>query len=161
MYGPRMDGVAPPGARFAYETAAHSLAEQLQRIDALDSKAGVLLAADGIIVGLVLVPTPAVPGAAVVLGGIAVLLSLFAALGTLANRRYVIAPEPSLVARLAGAPDDWIMWRLMGTVLQALDTNRVKIRKKARLLTFAQAALLAGLVIYGGYFVYAHLSGGA
>lgn len=156
-----MNGVAPPGARFAYETAARALAEQLQRIDALDSKAGVLLAADGIIVSLVLVPASVLPGWAALLGGIAVLISLFAALGALANRRYAIAPEPSLVARLAASSDDWIMWRLMGTVLQALDTNRVKLQKKARMLTSAQAALLAGLVIYGGYFVYAHLSGGA
>lgn len=42
----------PAGAPFAFEMAVRSLDEQLERINALDTKAGVLIAADGVIVGL-------------------------------------------------------------------------------------------------------------
>lgn len=42
----------PLGAPFAFEMALRSLDEQLERINALDTKAGVLIAADGVIVGL-------------------------------------------------------------------------------------------------------------
>ena len=47
-----VDQRAPQGASFAFDNAARSLDEQLGRIESLDAKAGVLLAADGVLAGL-------------------------------------------------------------------------------------------------------------
>jgi hypothetical protein len=48
-----MDPV-PPGASFAFDAGIRTLDEQLHRIDALDTKAGVLLAAAGVLSGFLL-----------------------------------------------------------------------------------------------------------
>lgn len=88
-------------------------------------------------------------------------MSLAAALVAFSNRNYQIAPAPEAVTALANAPEDWIRWRLIGNMLAAVDINRVKLRQKARWLTFGQLVLLVGLGLLGGYFVYASLAGGA
>ena len=44
----------PEGSGFAFEMSLRALDEQLRRIEALDSKAGILIAADGILAGLLL-----------------------------------------------------------------------------------------------------------
>jgi hypothetical protein len=46
------DQPPPKEADFAFDNASKALGEQLQRIEALDAKAGILLAADGVVVGL-------------------------------------------------------------------------------------------------------------
>jgi hypothetical protein len=46
----------PRSARLAYDVASDALKEQLARIDSLDQKAGIVLAAGGIVGGLVLRP---------------------------------------------------------------------------------------------------------
>lgn len=42
----------PKGGQFAYETAIRSLDDQLRRIESLDSKAGILIGAGGILAAL-------------------------------------------------------------------------------------------------------------
>lgn len=44
--------LVPEGASFAYAVAIAALDEQLRRIEALDTKAGILMAVDGVIAGL-------------------------------------------------------------------------------------------------------------
>ena len=51
-----MAATAPRSARFAYDVARDALREQLARIDSLDHKAGIVLAAGGIVGGLVFTP---------------------------------------------------------------------------------------------------------
>jgi hypothetical protein len=65
-----------------------------------------------------------------------------------------------VVTELADAPEDWIRWRLIGNLLQALDVNRAKLRQKSRFLTGGQFALLVGLMVMGGYSLYASFFGG-
>ena len=154
----------PQGAAFAYETAMRALDEQLRRIDALDAKAGILLAADGIIVGLVVGGGSLAhdtPAWITSLAGAAVLVSLMSAVGALLNQNYAIAPEPQTVAVLASASDEWIRWRVIGNVLGAVDGNRRKLRRKAQALTFGQLALLVGVGVFGGYFIVQSLTRGA
>lgn len=153
----------PQGATFAFDVASHSLDEQLRRVDALDSKAGVLLAADGIIASLILgrtVPSPAQPVWVTLPAGLAVLLSMGSALVAFSNRNYETALEPGAIAEVAAAPEAWIRWRFISNMIDAVDTNRIKIDQKARWLTCGQLSLLAGLALLGGYFAYASLSGG-
>ena len=47
-----VDQPTPQGASFAFDNAAKALDEQLGRIESLDAKAGILLAADGVLAGL-------------------------------------------------------------------------------------------------------------
>jgi hypothetical protein len=146
----------PPGSSFAYEVGVSSLEEQRKRIDALDSKAGVTLAAAGVFAGFVfrgdtlLRGAPPVIGAA---GAILLVLSMLGALFAFADRRYRIAPAPEAVAAMMSFPDDWLRWRFLGNVLEAVEVNRGKLSVKARWLTAAQTALLAAVMVIGGYFV--------
>jgi hypothetical protein len=54
-------------------------------------------------------------------------VSLIAAVRVFANQRYLVAPEPGVTAMLANAPEDWIRWRLMGNMLESIETNRTKL----------------------------------
>lgn len=114
-------------------------------MEALDTKAAGLLAADGLQTGLVLSRNGLVATAPTWLAltaGVGLLSSLGCALAAFANRGYVLAPEAQTVAELANAPEDWIRWRVMGNVLDAVDTNRRQLRQKARVLTAGQLILL-------------------
>lgn len=152
----------PQSAEFAFDIARAALAEQLSRIDALDSKAGLLLAADGLIAGLLFGNASFLHRAPVwvtVSAAIGILGTSTCAVSALAFRRYELAPEPGKVAELAQAPVDWLHWRFIANVLEAVDTNRLKLDRKAAWLIWGQALLLAGLMVLGGYFVYALIAG--
>jgi hypothetical protein len=158
-----MTSRTPRGATFAYETATSALGEQLRRIDALDSKAGLLLAAASVLAGLLWSDGPSRPESSVALSIVTILvtLSLLAAVLALSSRKYLIAPRPEVVAELAAADADRIRWHLIGNVLEAVEVNRDRIQFKARLLTFGQVTLLVSILVLGGYSVRTLQAGGA
>jgi hypothetical protein len=148
----------PQSAPFAFDVARGALREQLSRIDSLDSKAGILLAADGILAGLIFGRGELVmhaPRLIAASAGVSVLGSLACALRAFAGRNYQLAPKPDEVARLAAALEDWLRWNFMGNVLEAVDRNRVRLEQKFRWLSAGQFLLLVALAPVGGYFVYA------
>lgn len=154
----------PRSASFAFDIATRSLDEQLHRVEALDTKAVGLLAADGLLVGLVLGPhglLAAAPPWLAIAAGIGLIVSLGCALAAFANRGYLLAPEARTIALLASAPEDWIRWRVIGNVLDAIDANRRQLRQKARVLSVAQLILLVALGLVGGYFLWTRATGGA
>ena len=156
-YGSDMAQRVPQSASFAFDVAVRASAEQLARIDSLDSKAGILLAADGVLAGLIFAREGIAARAPIFLGllaGVAVFLSLVCTLVSFSNRNYVATPRPEVVARLATSPEEWIKWRLISNLLRAVDTNGSKLETKARWLTSGQAALLVTLVALGAYFIY-------
>jgi hypothetical protein len=107
----------PQGATFAFDIAHGALDKQLSRIDSIDTKAGVLLAADGILAGLIVARGSVLetaPWWIAVPAIISILLSFGATLRALAGRSYEIAPTPEEVARLSGASERWIRWNLIG-----------------------------------------------
>lgn len=148
----------PPGSSFAYDAGLASLDEQRKRADALDSKAGILLAAAGLFAGFVFrgdsLLTRA-PRAVGVSGAVLLIASIAVALLAFANRSYRSAPTPAVAVRMMAFPEDWLRWRFLGNVLEAVEVNRRKLRDKARLLTLAESLLLAAVGILGGYFIYA------
>jgi hypothetical protein len=147
----------PQSATFAFDVAVRAVDEQLSRIDSLDSKAGILLAADGVLAGLIFVRGGVVARAPIGLGlivSVTILFSLVCTLVSFADREYLARPRAETVAQLAAAPEDWIKWRLIGNVLRSVETNRARLRSKARWLTFGQAALLVTLLSLGSYFIY-------
>ena len=147
----------PRSAALAFGVARDALDEQLQRIDSLDSKAGILLAADGILAGLIFgheTFARSAPAGVAIASGFFLLVSLAAAVIAFANRDYEVAPKPDEVIALARASEDWIRWHVLGNVLDAVAANGKTLAWKARLLATGQLALLVSLVPLGGYFIY-------
>lgn len=157
------DQQPPIGATFAFDNAKYALEEQLQRIEALDAKAGVLLAADGVLAGLLFATSSVLFQAPRVIGiGVAVslFLSLLFALLALLARKYEIAPSPPAVVGLMEQGDEnWLKWRFLGNLLVALDINRNKLVVKARVLIAAIASLGIVVLMLGAYLIYALATG--
>ena len=159
-----MARTVPSGAAFAYRAAIRTLDEQLRRIEALDTKAGVLIAAGGLVVGLLagegssLVEAP-IWVRVIVLGTVNV--SLILALLAFTARRYETAPNPDAAIRLMTAESGWLEWRFLGTMSNAIRVNRRNLRTKARLLSSALAALIAGAILFGGYLLVHTIEAGA
>ena len=152
----------PRSARFAYDVVRDALKEQLARIDSLDQKAGIILAAGGIVGGLVLSPDDrlsAFPTWLAILIVVTLVASLLGALISLANRRYELAPTPERVASLAGADEDRLRWLFIGNLLEAVELNRAKLQIKSRWLTASQFALFATVFQLGAYSVWHEVKG--
>lgn len=148
----------PEGASFAYDTCVSALDEQLRRIESLDTKAGVLIAATGLFAGIVFSRGSMVagaPGWIEVASAASLMLALLLALLAFANRNYLRAPVPSSVIRLMARPDEWLKWRFLGNLEEAIAFNNRKLRAKARFANASLAALLASVTGLGGYFMYA------
>jgi len=154
----------PAGATFAYATAIRTLDEQLSRIEALDTKAGVLIAADGLILALIaggdgrLARVPAMLLVGIVAS---VTASLIAALLSFTTRRYETAPNPDAAIHLMAADPTWLEWRFLGNMQGAIQENRRKLRTKTRLLSAALTALLLGSTLLGGYSLTSAIGAGA
>ena len=154
----------PAGASFAYAVALRTLDEQLRRIEALDTKAGVLIAADGLVLVLIAGGDPPLRGApASVLVAIlaAVTSSLIAALLSFTTRRYETAPNADAAIHLMTAAPTWLEWRFLGNMQDAIRANRRKLRTKTRFLSAALTALIAGAAFLGGYSLLSTIAAGA
>lgn len=152
----------PPGATFVYDTALSSLKEQQRWIDALDTKAGILIAANGVIASLVLtmdsILARAPTWAAIVISGL-IFLSLARALLAFATRRYEIAPDVNdLAPMMLYGNDAYLKWNSLPTVLEAIDLNEPKLAQKADLLFYAGLSMLVALTAMTGYFIYSSVS---
>lgn len=153
-----VDQPLPQGASFAFDNAAKALDEQLGRIDSLDAKAGILLAADGVLAGLLFArnslvfQAPRALGAAVT---IFLLFSILLALLAFSTRKYEMAPTPETVIGLMDqGGDGWLKWRFLGNVIVALRINRSKLEQKARRLSSAIWLLFIVVLLLGGYLTY-------
>jgi hypothetical protein len=148
--------LAPQGAAFLYDAAHKGLSEQWQWIDALDTKAGVVLAADGLLAGLLftsdsflwLAPTWTSVAITVLLLG-----SLTLALLAFATRRYETAPDVEDLVRFNHLSSDQIQWRALSDLLFALEVNESKMAQKSNLLFYSGLMLLVTVVLFGAYFV--------
>ncbi len=146
----------PPGAELAYEVAREALTDQLRRIEAQDSKAGILIAAAGVFGGFIFSSDSLLRPVSTwmsVMAGAMVIAALVCALAASMNQRYVTAPDEVELARFAARGGSWLKWRFIGNVLAAVDWNRKKLDRKTRLLAVAQTLFMFAVLIVGGYFV--------
>lgn len=91
-----MSTTPPLGTPFAYGESRRALQEQMHWIDALDTKAAVLLASAGVITGLVLSrgsPLSRAPRLIAAVVSVALLAALVSALLAFATRRFETAPD--------------------------------------------------------------------
>lgn len=131
-----------PSLRLLGEETAAELAAHERRVDALDSKAGVLLGFSGVIValsavnldGLLGVAAMAVAGLAAILSGAAFVPRRFPTLELLALRKSYL-----------GAEEDFTRLRLMDTRIAMYRQVQERLKWKARLVTLA--ALTLGLAV--------------
>ena len=113
-----------------------------------------LIAAGGLVIGLLagnrsmIVDGPVWVGFAVVA---AVTASLILALLAFTTRRYDAAPNPDAAIRLMTADPEWLEWRFLGNLRDAIGANRGKLGTKTRLLSAALVGLLVGAALLGGY----------
>lgn len=150
------DSEIPAGAAFAYEVGQQTLASQSALVDALDTKAAVVLGANGLLAGILLNSIRnAVPAGVLVVASCSLLLSLTLAVLCFLTARYHRAPEFSAVAERIGASDNWLRWRFLPNIQAAVQANQTKLRRKGRLLMLAITALFMLVVDLGGYLIYA------
>jgi hypothetical protein len=148
---------SPLGADFAFNTGLRLLEEQERRTNALDSKAGVLLAAAGVLAGLVFRGDSSLREAPLpvsVLLTTLIVSTVALALIAFGNRRYETAPAPRAVTRMMTEDESWLRWRFLGNVLEAIDANERKLAWKAKTVTVSQVAFLASVLTLSGYFIY-------
>ena len=155
---------APPGIAFVFDTAIRSLGDQMRWIDSLDTKAGVLMAAEAVIAGLVLsrgsilLETPAWVGVAVAL---LLLTSLLLALLSFSTRRFQLAPNlQALVAAANTGSAESLRWGVLPAVLEALEINEPKVAQKADLLFYSGCSLMLATATFGASFILQLLTSG-
>lgn len=149
------DRTTPRAAGFAFDTAIRSIDDQLRRIESLDSKAGILLGAGGILTGLLFTKGSILDDAPTFVGvpiAVALTISISLALGAFWNRKYRSGVSPQAVTRLAGADPQWVKWRLQGNLLESWRWNDARLTLKARLITWSLISLLGAAVTTGSYF---------
>ena len=143
---------------FVYAEAAKALDQQMGWIDALDGKAGVLLATNGVLIGLVVSATDALAdaGTVVAVALMALVLgSLVAAGVSFATRNYVVAPSlDDLVVLMDSDPSVNLRAVALPSILNALEVNEPKVNQKATWLSAAGALLLVAAILFVGQFVY-------
>jgi hypothetical protein len=146
-----------PGGDFAFDTAVRAFTDQMRWIDALDTKAGVLMAADAVLAGLVLtrgsllLDAPAWVG---VLVALLLFVSFVLALLSFSTRRFGIAPDVSALASEAAttAPSS-LRWTALSDIVDALEMNEPKVGHKADLLFASGIGLMLAIASFGGYFI--------
>ena len=145
------------GRGFVYTEASKALDQQMGWIDALDNKAGVLLATNGVLVGLTVtsnILSEAHPAVAALLVCL-VLLSLIASALSFATRNYEIAPRvEDLADSMDTSTESQLRDGALASIIEALAVNEPKVDQKARFLSAAGALLLVGAVLFGGNFIY-------
>lgn len=151
-------GLTPAGVEYAHDAALKSYDDQMRWIDALDSKAGILMAADGVIMSLLMsresllatAPSPVGMATATCL-----FISLVLALLAFSARRYEVAPDlDPLVAQMQHLDNDALKWTALEGLANAVEVNETKVATKASYLFLAAIALLAAILILAVYFIY-------
>jgi hypothetical protein len=133
-------GQTPPGVDLVWEQSESRLKAQLQQANALDTKAGVLVGIHALAAGLLGSVAGRLSGASRGVGiGVVVglLLSGWLSLQAFRAQEYNRNPSPEELWRFAGWSEGQIRYRFVSTRFEAIEENRRKLRRKARLLTWS------------------------
>jgi hypothetical protein len=151
------NGEVPKGAGHAYEVGRRTLSDQMTSIDALDSKAGIIIAAGGVLAGFLLSRDSrlmqAPPWLAMLLV-VSIFFSLATALFAFGTRHFKHAPSFDATMRLMTADADWLKWRFLRNIQESIAENHQKIEQKARFLTASIGFLLAAVAALGAYSIW-------
>jgi hypothetical protein len=120
------------------------LEAQLRQADALDTKAGVLVGLHALAAGLFGSMAGRLSGASrwVAIGAIlGLVVSGLLAFGAYRSERYTRSPAPEAMWRFAEWSPEQIRHRFLSTRFQALDWNRSKLERKARMISWSLSGL--------------------
>lgn len=78
-----------------------------------------------------------------------------------ATRGYESAPDILGVWRLASRDELWLKWRVLGSVLLAIEINERKLNRRDRLISVSAALILMSAGLTGGLLVQAIAAGSA
>lgn len=150
--------LTPLGIGYTHDAASKAYDDQTGWIDALDTKSGILMAADGVIAGLILSTDSALTQAPKTVGiadSALLFTSLVLALLAFGTRKYEVAPDvDQLLSRMHHLDDQGLQWVALQGIVNALDVNESKVARKANFLFYSGAALLVAVLVLAGYFVY-------
>lgn len=151
----------PPGTSHAYRLGVRTLDRQYNRVDSLDTKAAVVMGVNGVLAGFILrSPLPIPPIWLAAVAGVSLLASLAFALFSFSTGKYASAPAFDAVLARVEASDDWLQWRFLPNIENAIQTNHDKLEQKARFLAWSIGWLIVQIPTLGGYLFYAsYLSG--
>lgn len=151
-------GLTPQGITYAHEAASTVYDEQMRWIDSLDTKAGILMAADGVIISLVMTPGSVLSRAPTVAGimmATALFLSLVLALLAFSTRRYEVAPDiDRLIQQMQHLDDSALKWVALEGLAHAVAVNESKVDSKAGYLFLSALGLLVAILLFAAFFIY-------
>ena len=151
-------GMTPKGIEYAHEAASKAYDDQMQWIDALDTKAGILMAADGVIVSLVLTADSVLTRAPILVAvviTIALFISLVMALISFSTRAYETAPDiERLLQQMQHLDDGGLKWIALEGLSNALEVNESKVDRKSGYLFLSAMGLLLAILVFAFFFVY-------
>jgi len=145
------------GIRFIHDAALKSYDDQMRWIDALDTKAGILIAADGLLAGLLVTSDPrgsAAPRGLVLALSLIVMASLVTALIAFITRHYEVAPDIDRFSVPDIGHENQMVTIALEGYLNAIEINEKKVAEKATFLFWAGGTLLLAAVLATVYFVY-------
>jgi len=134
-----------------------ALDEQERRTNSLDSKAGVVLAASGVLAGFIfrsdsfIRREPTWIRIAIVA---AITMTIVTALAAFTTRRYRHTPSLRLSITMMARDDGWVRWRFLGTMLESWSENDRKLARKGQLLSLSLGSLLGTTLLLAGSFLY-------
>lgn len=142
---PRRGGA--PGIGFVYDTAVEKQAQQIQSLDQIDVKLGVMAVALSTAAGAALAAGGHPATAVGVMLGVPIYL---AGRGFLV-RRYRNDPNPLELVRFAGDEESFMKEVALPDVLRGVGINQAHIQEKARFLNWSiiSAGVVLGLALVG------------
>lgn len=155
-------GLTPQGITYAHDVALKTYDDQMSWIDALDTKAGILMAADGVIISFIAARGSTLMEAATVIGvatALFLFLSFVFALLGFSTRRYEVAPDlDPLLVQMQHQDDDGLKWIALEGLSNAVAVNESKVDSKAWHVFLSALSLLAGVLALAGHFIYLLMS---
>jgi hypothetical protein len=151
-------GLTPRGITYTHDMALKTYDDQMKWIDALDTKAGILMAADGLTVGLVMASDSVLSNAPTLVGVTTatwLFLSLVFALLAFSTRRYEVAPDiDPLVLQMQHLDDLALKWIALEGLMNAIEVNESKVGRKAGYLFASATGLLVAILVLASFFIY-------
>lgn len=149
-----------PSLGLVYEEAKYVLNIQLDQIDKLDTKAGLILGAGGVILTILLGEGSPVATSGTLIngvllaGGLLITLSLFFAIWALRVRHYTITPNPYVMrTEYVGRPLEAVKLQVLDNLVGAYQKNDGLIESKAKSVRRAWRFLAFGVIAIGLFFV--------
>ena len=150
---PKLPNTTPDGLEVAYQRVDASLSRQLDNVDQLDTKSGVLIGAVGAALAFLVANTTLQAGGRFWVISWLVLALVFACI-EFVGQRYSAGLRPEVIQELSTLEEDQLKLLWMISAVEAYKRNQIIMQAKFRSLNIAIWCIVAALV--GGVFLAPH-----